>query len=68
MLAYCFSCKNKINLTNEDIVRIKDRMNLTIDGIKLKPLTCIDCVRNTQSQIIVDRRLYLNLDCDKRRY
>ena len=43
-------------------------MNLTIDGIKLKPLTCIDCVRKTQSQIIVDRRLYLNLDCDKRRY
>ena len=68
MLAYCFSCKNKINLTNEDLIRIRDRMNLTIDGIKLKPLTCIDCVRKTQSQIIVDRRLYLNLDCDKRRY
>ena len=68
MVVYCFSCKNKIDLSSQDLTTIKNRMNLSIDGLKLKPMICIECLKKTQSQVIVDRRLYLNLDCDKRRY
>ena len=65
MVVYCFSCKNKIDLSSQDLTTIKNR---SIDGLKLKPMIYIECLKKTQSQVIVNRRLYLNLDCDKRRY